>query len=290
MSYGTVKPYLTLSRVWISLFTASSAATGFFLAPFHRVSDLWTPLAAVFILACGASALNQWQERDLDAKMERTRKRPLPSNTLTPVQALLFSVIALIAGTILLTLINVQAACLGGFAICWYNGVYTWLKKRTAFAAVPGAAVGMIPPAVGWVSAGGTLLDPGLAAVCFLFFMWQVPHFWLLVLRHGKEYEKAGLPSLTGVLNTAQIGRITFAWIVAAAVASLALPLYGSTRSAAGCLLLLPPALWLIWTERSLAGRTPLRDASPKLFRNINIYLFIMMSLLALEGIRIHLP
>jgi protoheme IX farnesyltransferase len=177
-----------------------------------------------------------------------------------------------------------MASVLGVLALFWYNGVYTYLKKKTAFAAVPGAAVGMVSPAIGWVSAGGDLFDPRIAAVCFIFFMWQIPHFWLLLLNHGKEYEQAGLPSLTRVMSKPQIGRVTFAWIVAAAIAGLSLPLYGSIRSPA-YLLLIPCAGWIIWSGRMLTGKRPAGPLSPGLFKKINIYLFLIMSLLSLEHI-----
>jgi len=281
-----LKPYLTLCRLTVSLFAAASAATGFLLVPHHRITGVFGVVFAVFLLSCGASALNQYQERDLDARMERTRTRPLPSGSIVASQAMIFSLALFLAGlTFLAGAGGAKAALLGFFALIWYNGLYTHLKKTTAFAAVPGAIVGMIPPAIGWVSAGGALFDQRIAAVCFIFFMWQIPHFWLLLLNHGEEYEHAGLPSLTRVMSKPQIGRVSFAWIVAAAIAGLSLPLYGSIRSPEIYILLIPSASWLIWSVRTLTGKRPDGPSASVLFRKINIYLLFVMSLLSLENI-----
>jgi protoheme IX farnesyltransferase len=287
----SLKPYLTLCRVYLSLFAACSAATGYLLAPQHRVAGMLTPVAAVFFLACGASALNQYQERDIDARMERTRGRPLPAGVISPALGLSFSLVMMLAGLVLLVPSGgVQALVLGLLALFWYNGLYTGLKKVTAFAAVPGAAVGMVPPAIGWVSAGNELGDPRLLSVCFVFFLWQVPHFWLLLLRHGKEYEEAGLPSLTRVMTRPQLSRVTSVWIAAAAVSGLMLPLYGAITSPALSLALVPLAAWLVVTGSRLAAGRALTALSPLLFRKINVYIFVMMSLLALQGLVLTRP
>lgn len=286
-----LRPYLTLCRLKLSVFAACSAATGFFLAPYHHVLEVLVPSMAVFFLAGGASALNQYQERDIDAKMERTRRRPIPSGSLAPGHALAFSLIGIIVGLLALVVSGgIKALVLGIAALIWYNGIYTYLKRKTAFAAVPGAAVGMAPPAIGWISAGGRFFDPLLFALCGLFFLWQIPHFWLLLLNHGEEYEKAGLPSLTRTMSKPQIGRVTFAWIVSASIAGLFLPLYGALRSQVFYCLLLPCAAWLIWSERVLTGRGPTGPLAPGLFKKINIYLFIMMSLISLDNIFFHRP
>jgi len=283
---SSLKTYLTLCRARISIFAAASAATGYFLAPHHQITGVFPAVCAVFLLACGASALNQYQEQDTDGRMERTRTRPLPSGSITASHALALSCALVLAGLALLAYAcGTKAALLGFFSLLWYNGIYTHVKKITAFAAVPGAVVGMVPPAIGWVSAGGALFDPRIAAVCFMFFMWQIPHFWLLLLNHGQEYEQAGLPSLTRVMSKPQIGRVTFVWIVAAGIAGLSLPLYGSIRSPLSSLLLIPCAGWIIWSGRMLAGKEPAGPHSPGLFWKINIYLFLIMSLLSLENI-----
>jgi protoheme IX farnesyltransferase len=286
-----MKSYLTLCRIYVSLFAACSAATGYFLAPDHHISGALAPVAAVFLLACGASALNQYQERETDAKMERTRRRPLPSGVLTPKQALSFSLALIIAGLALLASAGgIKVFFPGLVAILWYNGFYTYLKKVTAFASVPGAAIGMIPPAIGWVSAGGKIIDIRLAAICLIFFLWQIPHFWLLLLNHGEEYERAGLPSLTRVMSKTQIARVTFAWIVSATIAGLALPLYGSVRTPLVFFSFVFSAAWLIWNERSLTGQQPLPFPARVLFRNINIYLFLIMFLLSIENMFLGVP
>jgi protoheme IX farnesyltransferase len=284
-----VKPYLILCRAYVSLFAACSAATGFFLFSYHRIFDVFGTAASVFLLACGSSALNQYQERDIDAKMERTRERPLPSGAITPAVALSSSAALLIAGEFLLACFGgSKSFVLGLAALLWYNGIYTYLKRVTAFASVPGALVGIIPPAIGWVAAGGAISDGRLIAICFVFFLWQVPHFWLLVLRHGEEYERAGLPSLTRLMKKPQIARITFVWIIASAIASLALPLYGSVKSPLIFCSFIPLAVWLIWSERALFAKRPLLPPSTVLFRNINIYLFLIMSLLSVDNILFH--
>ncbi len=285
MPYRHLKPYLTLCRVWISLFAACSAATGFFLAPGRHASGVLIPVASVFLLACGASAFNQYQERDIDAKMERTRERSLPSGAVTPSRVAAVSAALTLAGLSLAFLAGPSVLTLGLCALIWYNGVYTRLKRTTAFAAVPGAAVGMIPPAIGWVFGGGAVFDAKIAALCFIFFLWQVPHFWLLILKHGKDYERAGLPSLTKIMSKAQIARITYVWITAAAVASLVMPLYGPLRTPAVYFLLLSLAFWLIWSGKSLTEKNSLPSLSSLLFKKINIYLFIMMSLLTVESL-----
>ena len=280
-----IKQAAGLCRTPIALFTAYSAVTGYLLAP-HR--SFWIGLTialAVFILACGASALNQYQERDIDARMERTRLRPLPAGVISPFLALFLALVLIFSGLSLLVLAAGKGpASLGITALLWYNGVYTYLKRITAFAAVPGAFVGMIPPAIGWVAAGGRLADPRLLVVCFLFFMWQVPHFWLQILHHGEEYERAGLPSLTKVLTRGQIARVTFAWICATAAAGLLLPLYGDLTSSLLSFSLVPAAIWMIITGKKLSAS---QSSAPSLaaFRQMNAYIVFVMVLLTAQGL-----
>ncbi len=280
-----------LCRLPIALFTAYSAATGYLMAP-HRSPLSGIPVAfSVFILAAGASALNQCQERDIDARMERTRRRPLPAGDFSPAGALSIAVMLITGGIALLALSGGKASTVPAvLAVLWYNGLYTYLKRITAFAAVPGAFVGMAPPTIGWIAGGGGFADPRLVVVCLLFFMWQIPHFWLQVLHYGDEYEQAGLASLTKVLSRAQIAHISFAWICSTAVACLLLPLYGSLTSPLLYGPLLFTSIWVVAKSVTLvaAGRT---SALPlAVFRHLNIFIFVIMSLLSAEKVFIHLP
>lgn len=286
-----LRSYARLCRMPLSLFAACSAGTGFLLGTHQFAVHALLPMTAVFLLACGASALNQCQEQDIDARMERTRRRPLPSGTMSPRQALTSSVLLIAGGQFVLACTgSMTAVVLGFFAVLWYNGVYTRLKRITAFAAVPGAVVGMLPPAIGWVAAGGTITDPRLFVVSFLFFLWQVPHFWLQVLHHGEEYEQAGLPSLTRVMTKRQIARVTFAWICSAAVAGLLLPLYGAVTSPVLSFLLLPAAAWIVLQAMRVmnAQWSPRRSLSA--FRHLNVYIVFVMVLLSVERIFLTVP
>jgi protoheme IX farnesyltransferase len=186
------------------------------------------PLAGIFLLACGASALNQIQEKEQDALMDRTKGRPLPSGKITSQQAFLITLFLLFSGFGIFAF-GTYWTCvvLGMLNIVWYNGFYTWLKKKTAFAVVPGALSGVIPVFMGWSAAGGSLADRPVLLLAFFLFIWQIPHFWLLMLTYGDEYRKAGFPVMTDIFNVCQFRNIILAWMIGATGSSVILVLSG---------------------------------------------------------------
>ena len=268
-----------LCRVPISLFAACSALTGFFLAPSFEPVTMVLLAAGALLLAAGASALNQYQERDIDALMERTRLRPLPAGTMAPRTALILSALLLASGTILLGMIGAVVTALGAFTVLWYNGLYTRLKRTTAFAGVPGALVGSLLPVMGWAAGGGDLADPRIFALALLFFLWQIPHFWLLLLRNASQYEKAGLPTLTSIIPQDLLSRLTLLWIASAAVASLAMPLFGIVRSPYAYTPLVILALWISGSGLGIIKRSAAAAALHPAFRRINIFILLFMLL-----------
>jgi len=237
-------------------------------------------LAGVFLLACGAGALNQAQEGDIDALMKRTQRRPIPSGRIRAREAALVALALIAAGSALLA-VSTTAMLLGLVTIVWYNGVYTPLKRVSAFAAIPGGVVGAIPPVIGWVTAGGAATDPRIIAVAFFFFVWQVPHFWLLLLRIGGEYERAGLPTLTRVFTRPQFARIIYVWMIATAVACISMPLFGVSSAVWTQAGLIICSLWLGWHATQMVRTNGDRLA----FHHINLYALFVISLLSLSGL-----
>lgn len=269
-----------LSKVRIACLSSLSAATGFVLAA-RDVTPWFLPtLLGVFLLACGGAALNQAQEGDIDALMKRTQRRPIPTGRIRARGALLIAVALLAAGSALLSF-NLVAMLLGLVTVFWYNGVYTPLKRVSAFAAIPGGVVGAIPPVIGWVAGGGSATDPRILAVAFFFFVWQVPHFWLLLLRIGDEYARAGLPTLTRTFSRPQFARIIYVWMIATAVACVSMPLFGV--SSAGWIQagLIASSVWLGWHATTMV-RT---HGEVLAFHQINIYALLVISLLSLSGL-----
>jgi len=281
-----LEQYIKLCKVNLSLFSALSAVTGFMLARSALATEIIGAATGVFLLACGSCALNQYQERRTDALMSRTKDRPIPSGNIKPLHALYFSFTLLILGFLMLLSIGSRTSfLLGVCAVLLYNGVYTYLKKKTAFASVPCAVIGAIPPAIGWAAGGGRFPDQRIAAVCFLFYIWQITHFWILFLSHGDDYKKAGLPSLTDVFSHKQLVRIVFVWIFATAVACMLTPLYGLMTSGVANLLLIPVTVWLLWNGLKL-----IRGASNTFiyrfaFNRMNIYILIVMLLLSIDRV-----
>ena len=279
-----IRILLELTKFKISLLATLFTSAGFILAHHGLSEKMALPVLAVLFLASGACALNQYQERKIDGVMERTRGRPIPSKKLRPSTALWISLALLFSGlTILFYGTDSLAFGLGVFAILWYNGVYTYLKRWTPFAAIPGALVGTLPPAIGWISGGGTIFHPQLLALAFFSFLWQVPHFWLILLNHGSEYEKAGLPALSKIFTTNQIRRITFIWICSIAVLTLSLPLFRLAQAPFGSFFLLAASLWLAWNAIRFLRSSPEMGSFHWVFMKLNIFVLCVISSLPLS-------
>lgn len=238
---------------------------------------LWAALG-IFLLSMGSAALNHYQEIAVDSKMPRTANRPLPTKQLDKATALQLIILFVAAGTSILLLgTNLPAAIIGVLTLIWYNAIYTPLKKITAFAVVPGSMVGALPPMAGWVAAGGFVFDKFIILLAFFFFIAQIPHFWLLLLKYGNEYENAGLPSLTRIFNTQQMKKLTFIWFVATTVTALMIPFYGIIQNWVMMMLLAVASIaTLIMVFRALMINDRLRNAG-KAFLQINLYFLSVM-------------
>ncbi|MBI5103324.1 MAG: protoheme IX farnesyltransferase [Nitrospirae bacterium] len=259
--------YAGLCRIRVSLMAGLSAMTGYQLAAFSFKAEVLLIGSGVFLLSCGASALNQYQEQDMDALMERTKGRPLPSGKIKGHEALIFSAASALAGVALIFPAGgLPPVLLGLFAVIWYNGLYTGLKRRSAFAAVPGALVGAVPPALGWSAGGGGFFDPAMAVLCVFFFLWQVPHFWLFAADKGGEYKRAGVPVITACFSGRRLSGIIFAWIAGLSVNTVFFAPYGLTLHAAAGYLLIAASIWMLLEGARLigkgAGQAPYRRVS----------------------------
>jgi protoheme IX farnesyltransferase len=206
-----------LIRMHLSLLVAFSALAGYLFHPAKPQALLaFLLFAGVWFLSAGASALNQVQERDIDARMERTRTRPLVTGQLSLLPGLLIAFVLIGGGLLTLLATGVQTVVLlGFFSLLWYNGVYTHLKKVTPFAVLPGALCGALPPVMGWVLAGGGMVDYPILMLAAIIVLWQVPHFWLLALAYPEDARRNGLPDLFSRISSLQLRRLSIIWIVA---------------------------------------------------------------------------
>jgi protoheme IX farnesyltransferase len=276
--------FLELSKVKITFAVALTTITGYLLAGGSVDAGIFLPTIGIFLLACGSSAINHFQERDRDALMKRTMKRPIPSGRISPLGALLFAFLLTVAGAAILYYRSGMLGMeLGLLALIWYNVIYTPLKKRTAFAVVPGAVIGSIPPLVGWVSAGGQLSDPRALFMAFFFFIWQVPHFWLLMLKYGEEYTVAGFPSITQVYSSGQIKRITFIWILATAISAIMLPAFNVVESWVVIAGLFLSSTWLVGQFTRLLSVKDISFSPIKYFMKINYFVLAVIIFLSLD-------
>jgi protoheme IX farnesyltransferase len=260
----------------------AGAAGALLAAPAAGWRILW-PLLGTYLLACGAGAWNQIQERDLDARMERTKHRPLPTGALTVRQAGLIVTALIGAGMAVLALTgNVTTLVLGGLSVLSYNLLYTPLKRVTPWAPVIGAVVGAFAPAIGWTGVGGEVVGAPLVALIGFFVVWQVPHFWLLFLKAEREYAAAGLPVLTDRLNLTRLKRVTFVWIVAATALGLLLPLFGALRHVGLFAILVVMAVWLGWRARGIL-LTAEPGAEMRAFAAINAFAATLLLAIIVE-------
>ena len=191
--------YLELTRPRIAALVVFTTAVGFLLAGpgAPDLARLLHTVVGTALAAGGASALNQVLERRSDARMARTRDRPLPSGRLTPLEGLLFGIGLAAAGLAYMALVVHQplAVLATAFAVAGYVLLYTPLKRKTSLNTLVGALAGATPPLIGWTAATNALDGPALVLFAILF-LWQVPHFLAIAWLYRDDYARAGFHML----------------------------------------------------------------------------------------------
>ncbi len=210
-----IKDFISLTKFHLSFAVSLSAFFAYIMARGEVRLDAFLATFAVLLVAMGACVINEVQEYKTDALMERTKHRPIASGRISPTTGIAIAFILVASALYLIyNLIGMLGVDLFLFSLIWYNMFYTPLKKRFSFAVVPGAILGVIPPAVGWSVAGRSLLDEQFIAVGIFYFIWQVPHFWLLVMLYHKDYKDAGFPTVMKLFGKISLQRVTFVWLV----------------------------------------------------------------------------
>ena len=221
---ASVAPYWELTKPGITRLVVLTAAAGFLLGARGGVdlALLAHALLGTALVAAGTNALNQWWEREADARMSRTRRRPLPTGRLRPGDALAFATTISIAGILWLAgFVNTLTAALAALSLASYILAYTPLKRRTPLALFVGAVPGALPILGGWTAAGAGLTLPGWVLFGILF-LWQLPHFLALGWLYRDDYVQGGFAMLS---HADPDGRLTarHALLFAAALVAVSL-------------------------------------------------------------------
>lgn len=191
--FSLIKPEITLANLM--------AATSGLWVGAHGKPDMWSAgftLLGSALVVGGGAALNNFVDRDIDDKMERTRDRPIVTGRLQPRVALWLGISLALSGlVILLVLVNLTAAACGFAGLVVYSYIYTvWLKRTTPLNTVLGGVSGALPPLIGYAGGSGGHLDWAAWSLFLIFFLWQPPHFLPLAMKRVEEYRAAGIPML----------------------------------------------------------------------------------------------
>lgn len=281
-----ISAVLELFKIRITLFVAVTTSFGYLL--FKGGFDIGMAFSSlgILLLAFSSAALNHIQERKTDAMMNRTKDRPLPSGRITLMEAVVYSSAAFISGTvIMLAFFSPLAYVTGLTCLIWYNLIYTPMKMINSLAIIPGSVIGALPPVAGWLAAGGGLLDPQVLLIAFFFFIWQIPHFWLLLLIFNSDYEQAGFPTLIGLFNDKQLARITFVWTSVSALSVLLFPLFKVTAISFFSFILPVLALWLMISATALLRKDLSRLSYNIIFRRINYFALLVIVFVSIDKV-----
>lgn len=192
------RDYYELLKPRMNLLILGTTTVGFSLAAKTTADWLRLPNALIGTAFCaaGAAILNQWMERDFDARMHRTADRPLPTGRVSARQALLLGLAASAVGALwLLAFVNGLTAILGSATLASYVLIYTPLKRITTLNTIVGAVPGAIPPMMGWTAVTGQLAAPAWALFGILF-VWQIPHFLAIATIYREDYQRGGFKML----------------------------------------------------------------------------------------------
>ncbi|MHC1702699.1 MAG: protoheme IX farnesyltransferase [Tenuifilaceae bacterium] len=260
--FQKVKDIVSLSKLIVSASVTFTTLTGYVISKNGIDFAIIPTLIGVFLLAAGASAINHIIERRTDALMPRTKNRPIASGRMSVLQAKIWTTIFLLSGTIILIYFtNPACTILGLINVLWYNLIYTPLKKITVWALFAGTITGIIPFFMGVVAVTNELPTAAYYFIGLYMFLWQIPHFLLIICKFGVEYEQAGLASITQKTTVDKILIISYMWMITSCIASLFLPLFGITQHfITGIAILIISILVLLFIAIRLFGKTKSQD------------------------------
>jgi len=273
--------YVELTKPRIAFMLVLTAAAGFYLGSSEGFNfALFTnSMVGIALLAFGVATLNQFIERKTDALMERTARRPLPTNKLAPNEALVFGIVqCAVAELYLLFLVNGLTAFLGLIVIVGYVLLYTPLKTRTSASTAIGALPGAMPPLMGWTSAADSI-NLGAWTLFALLFLWQFPHFLAIASMYKEQYAKAGIKMLPTLEKD---GKITARQIVMFSILLVPVSLAPFFIGMSGIYYLIGASvlgIWFLWTSIE-AARAKTVEKSRKLLLVSVLYLPIIFALM----------
>jgi heme o synthase len=289
-SIAGVGDYIGLMKPRVMSLVVFTAFVGLMIAPGHLHPVIaTTALLCIAVGAGAAGALNMWYDADIDMRMERTAKRPIPVGRVAPGEALAFGLtLASFSVVVLGLLVNVVAGALLAATIGFYVLVYTmWLKRRTPQNIVIGGAAGALPPVIGWAAVTGSVAVEPILLFLIIFF-WTPPHFWALSLYRTEDYARAGVPMLPVVVGETETRRQILLYSLLLAplgtapwLLGFAGPVYGLAAVATGAMMV-ALALRL---RRERDGHT----ASKQMFAFSILYLFLLFAMLLADRVSVAL-
>ncbi|WP_425450420.1 heme o synthase [Virgifigura deserti] len=281
-----VADFFVLLKPRVMSLVVFSGLAGLVVAP----GDLHPVLACVAVLCIAvgsgaAGAINMWYDRDIDAVMQRTRRRPIPDGRVEASEALGFGVVLALGAVMMMGLaVNWLAAGLLAAAIGFYVFIYTmWLKRRTPQNIVIGGAAGAFPPMIGWAAVTGEVGVPAIV-LFLLIFMWTPPHFWALSLYRQGDYAKAGVPMLPVVAGPQATKRQMLIYTLLLFPLALMPTLLGIAGWVYGAAALVLGALFILMAVRVLLGEGDRGERSARQMFGFSIlYLFLLFALLIID-------
>lgn len=284
IQHPSLREYWELTKPRVVMLLVFTAVIGMFLATPGAVP--WDILVAastgIWLCSAAAAVVNQWADREIDARMARTRNRPLPSGSVSTAHALGFAALLCVGGAVLLELyVNTLTMVLTLISLVGYALIYTvFLKRATPQNIVIGGAAGAAPPLLGWVAVTNQV-DPEALILFLIIFAWTPPHFWALALDREKEYANAGIPMLP-VTHGAQYTRLQILLYTAILFAITLLPLAIGMSGWLYALAAVPLGVVYLYKTWVLYRRVPAGLAG-WLFTYSIVYLMLLFAALLLD-------
>jgi len=285
-----MKDLMKFTRFYLSLAVSLSALFTYLIKTQDPSFEILIPWLGVLALALGTSALNQIQEKHHDQMMDRTSKRPYASGKYSFKKAFTISMSIILSALILLYFsMGIIGIYFTLITIIIYNVIYTKLKPITHWALILGSFLGVISPTIGWLVASNldlsSLINLKFMYIFILFFVWQVPHFWLLVLINNNDYKQAGFPTLKDKIGQLGLMRTIAVWNVISAANGLAVVLASKTSDTLWILTIIISmyilySSYLLFTTRVIVGKFfKIR------FMEINTYILLIMIFLIIDNL-----